>query len=475
MKISLVHILTMIIVVITFQRCEIDDVKPLNSITEDNVITNESTAQSMLDGIYLKCRVFSTSMAGFAIEFLGDGLSNTGVRYGTQNMGVNYVTSSDEFIVNYYEEQYQLINQANWFISLVEQGRASGISEQRKNEMISEATCLRAIAHFNLLRLYGQFYDLNSDYGIVVRTIPGIKNEGSARSTVKDTYAAIIADLEFTAEHGPSGVAHSYVSRTTAIAMLAKVYLYMGDFPQAAAKSLEVINNTDGYSLEAKYPDVFTKKDDSRETFFTPFANEGENNFNLAEIRSTTYTKSLEQLADAAVPGAGSLAGNGSGYDPRFSYVYAANTSGPLRNGKFPFREYFSDPSQPIGNTFHVLRMAEIYLIYAEAKARQANGVDAEAVDRVNKIRKRAGSALLPIKPASKQELLIAIYREKMMELTGEYGEHWFDIVRYDRLGNQPAITVKQGIDNVNKLIMPIPLKARAGNSLLLQNPGYPD
>lgn len=477
MKRSLIYIPVLIALTIMLTCCEIDDIKPKNALTEENVITNEATARTMLNGIYARTRVPFTAMSGFVLEFLGDGLDNLGAGNGTPNLAVNDVQSTDGFISSFYVEQYQLINQANWFISLMEQGKAAGISEQRKNELLGEARCLRAISYFNLLRLYGQFYDLQSAYGVVVRTAPSQGNDIAARSSVKEVYDVITADLSFAAQYGPSGIAHRYVSSTTAAALLAKVHLYMGDYTSAATEALNVINNTDGYALETTYQDVFTKRFDSKETLFAPFVDGlNETTGSVSQIQTTTYSEALQQLADNDVPGAGDLAGTGSGYDPRFSYVYADDSKGPNQNGKYPLMEYdLSGASEPAGNTFHVLRMAEIYLIYAEAKARLSSGVDAEAVTRVNEIRSRAGADLAPIAPTTKQELLQAIYKEKFIELVGENGEHWFDIVRYDRLGDLSAATVKPTVNNTNKLIVPIPQTARAGNRLLTQNPGYLD
>nr|WP_121269789.1 RagB/SusD family nutrient uptake outer membrane protein [Pedobacter schmidteae] len=458
----------------SFSACKIDDIKPMNALTDENVISNEATAQSVLNSVYAKSRVFYTAMSGYLIEFLGNGLANLQPAYGSQNMDVNDVRFNDDFVSAYYPEQYQLINQANWLVSLLEQGKAVGLGEQRKNEMIAEARCLRAMAHFNVLRLYGQFYDPNSTYGIVIRTTPGKGLENLPRKTVQQSYDAIVADLEFAAANGPTGVAHRLVSRTTAKAFLAKAYLYMGNYGAAAAQALAVIGNTDGYALENQYADVFKNRFDSKETLFSPFVNGLQEQAGpVYQIRSSSFSADLEQLANAAVAGPGSLSGAGSGYDPRFSYVYAQNSKGINNNGKYPF--YVADPGNgsAFGNTIYPLRMAEVYLIYAEAKARLSTGVDADAVLRVNEIRKRAGVVLSPIAPADKKALLLAIYQEKMLELVGENGEHWFDMVRYDRLGDIAAATTKPSISNVNKLIMPIPQTARAGNKELVQNPGY--
>lgn len=476
MKIFSKTLIGLISLSLAFYGCKIDNIKPMNALTEENVISNEATAQTVLNNVYAKSRMFYFGSASSMIEYLGNGLTNLVPMYGSQNMEINDVRFNDEFITGYYQEQYQMINQANWLVSLLEQGKAVGISEKRKNEMIAEAKCMRAISHFNLLRMYGQFYDLNSSYGIVVRTKPGKGMDNQPRSSVKQSYESIVADLEFAAANGPTGAVHWKVGQTTAKAFLAKVYLYMGRYEAAANQSLEVINNTDGYALENRYADIFLNRFVSKETFFSPFVDGLIEKVGLGwdgPYIQTSYSTDLKQLADAAVAGAGNLSGAGSGYDPRFNYVYADGSKGPNLNGKYPFYTVNPGGGKPYGNTFHTLRMAEIYLIYAEAKARFLRTADADAIARVNEIRKRAGVVLAPIAPNDKKALLLAIYQEKLMELVGENGEHWFDIVRYDRLGDISAAATKPSISNANKLIMPIPQIAMAGNKKLVQNPGY--
>lgn len=454
--------------------CEIEKIKPINALTEENVITNVETAQSMLNSVYAETRgEGASSMSGYVIEALGDGLNFLSGNFGVSGMDINDVRDDNQFASSVYPEQYTVINQANWLISLLEQGKAKGISETRKNEMIAEAKCLRAFAHFNLLRLFGQFYDLSSQYGIVIRTKPARGPEISHRNSVKESYDTIVSDLKFAKEFGPTGVPHWRVSSTTASALLSKVYLYMGDFQAASTESLAVIQNTDGYLLEPTYDKIFQNRFDSKETFFSPFV-DGlmERCFTYIGAAISTYSSYLYSLADESVTGVGDLNGNGSGFDPRFSYMYSENTKG-YQNGKCPFPNTDLNNIDAAGNTFYPLRMAEIYLIYAEAQARTSSGISIEAVDKVNEIRLRAGANLSPIAPANKHDLLMNIYNEKLMELIGENGEHWFDMVRYDRLGDIKIQDYKATITNSDKLIMPIPRTALAGNKLLTQNPGY--
>lgn len=460
-----------------FQSCKIDDIKPSNAITEENVIRDETTAQYVLNSVYVKWRAWNTGSSVIFQGYLSNELIPTAILDEALGMDVNDVTPENGFVLGYYTELYSLINQANWLIESLETGKAPGMSPVRKNEMIAEAKCQRAMAHFNLLRCFGQFYDVNSKYGIVIRLEPSRGLQIEARKTVQESYDAIISDLQFAAINGPKGVAHTKVSNTTAIAFLAKVYLYAGNFSGAQAEALKVMNNTDGYGLEGNFKDIFLKRFESKETLFSPFANGDTEAFQtLVRIQTTLYSNDLEQLANNQVAGAGNLTGNGSGYDPRFSYAYAINSKGPQFNGKYPyFADDFSHTFPISGLTTYQLRMAEIYLIHAEAKARLATGntADVDAIADVNAIRSRAGG-LNPIAPVNKAALLVAIRQEKLLELFAENGEPWFDIVRFDRLGDLNAATVKPTISNANKFIMPLAKTVMLGNNKLIQNPGYP-
>lgn len=460
-----------------FSSCKIDNIKPSNALTEENVVRNEATAQYVLNGVYNKWRDNYTGKAPIFLGLLSNELDPKTNIYDAEGLATNSVTPDNAFVSGYYSEQYALINQANWLIESLQSGKAADMSEAAKNEMVAEARCQRAMAHFNLLRTFGQFYDVSSKYGIVVRLEPARGLQLSPRSGVRECYDAIIADLQFAADNGPTGVQHRVVSRTTASAYLAKVYLYAGNFSAAESTALKVMNNTDGYALENNYKDIFTKRFDSKETFFSPFADGvNEKNMTVAIVSATVYSASFEKLANDQVAGAGNLSGDGSGYDPRFRYAYAGNTKGPYGNGKYPyFQADYSGTFPVAGLTTYQLRMGEIYLIHAEAKARltASTAADAAAIQDVNVIRARAGSELNPIAPVNKAALLEAIRQEKLLELFDENGEPWFDLVRFDRMGDLSAAAIKPTVTNPNKLMLPLGLTILAGNNNLLQAPGY--
>lgn len=472
MKSIYIKLILVFLLSLTTNSCSVDNVVPLNTLIEDTVIRDEESAIAFLNRIYNTYR--GPGLGGrkplldTAVTARLSAASQELVLGNPDFFGFDQhnVQPSASVLQEVYTQEYFTINNANFFIELIEAGNAN-ISTERENELLAEARFFRGYSHFNLLRFFGQFYDLSSEFGIVTFTRPVRGAEAVARNTVQATYDLIIEDLEFVANNAQDSRPHYYITSTTARAALAKVQLYMGDYDAAATNALAVINNTDGYALVGDYADIFNTKY-GPETLFAPFAGNGgfgsqEGNMSafLYDNRFTFPSNYLKTLADAqdGIPGDGST-DNTTGYDPRFSFGFDQTAMNP----KYPFLT----PNQP-GNTVNMLRMGEVYLIYAEAEARRAGGNLTNALNRLNDIRTRAGVA--PKVLNSQDDLLADIRDEKLLELYRETGESWFDLVRYDRLNNIDATALIPTITNANQLIYPIPRNALTGNNLLVQNP----
>src|SRR5690606_4589715 len=105
------------------------------------------------------------------------------------------------------------------------------------------ARVLRAWAHFNLLRFHGQFWDKNSEWGIVVRNTPVNDATPIARSGVQNAYDLIFEDLNYAVENAPDFNNTFFASKEAARALRAKVYLYAKQYDKAAEDALSIINN----------------------------------------------------------------------------------------------------------------------------------------------------------------------------------------------------------------------------------------
>lgn len=450
--------------------CDIDKIQPENQLLTDNAIRDEASAQYILNGIYDSGRDFSLSSFPLYLAAYGNEGRISGQLSGGTGFNTNAVPVDNQFLTNLYNGHYKIINLSNFLIQNLEAGKAVGISDTRKNEMLSEAKFQRAFAYFNLVRYFGQFYDMNSTYGVVIRTEFSKVIEAKPRNTVQEVYDLIYADLDFAAANGPTFVEHFYSGSLAAKALLAKVELYRGNYSEAAALADEVINNIEGYELETSYANIFSNSFNSSEVIFAPFSGpNAEGGSTMDFINRTTYSNALELLADSQVGAAndGVLTGSGSNYDPRFSFAYSASTKGPNSQGKYPFQN--NTLSQ--NNTMYHLRLGEIYLIQAEAEARRVGGDLDLATSLLNDIRFRAN--VTPKTFSDKPTLLEDIRQEKLLELFYENGEPWFDLVRYHTLGDLDALAVKPTLTNVNQFILPIPLQVSIGNNTVIQNPGY--
>lgn len=463
-----IKIIACITLALVSVSCSIDDIKPQNQLTEENAIRDTESAQKVLNGVYDLGREFDVSNFPLYLAGYGNEGLITGGLSGAQGYNTNAVPVDNRFLSNLYNGFYKIINLSNFLIQELEAGSAVGITDQRKAEMISEAKFQRAHTYFRLLRYFGQFYNINSEFGVVVRSEFATEIVAQPRNSVQEVYDFIQADLQFAAENGPEGVAHFYSGKTASKALLAKVELYLGNYGTAATLAQEVINNTDGYALEANYADIFNNSFNSSEVLFAPFSGVGnENGSNMDLINQTIYSENLRALSDAQVgtDSDGDLTGTGANYDPRFSYAYSDATQGPNTQGKYPFLDNGQD------NTIFHLRLGEVYLIHAEAEARRPGGSLDDALGSLNAIRLRAGVTAKSL--VDLPTLLEDIRQEKLLELFFENAEPWFDVVRYDAIGDFDATSIKATLTNENQFILPIPLQVRAGNNAINQNPGY--
>ncbi|MBD0832565.1 RagB/SusD family nutrient uptake outer membrane protein [Aestuariibaculum sediminum] len=451
--------------------CSIDNIKPIAQLTEDNVVFDEGSANRLLNRVYNSFRESDIPLVQAGLSYWGIEQNMGSALNGTNTWPTNEDTGEAVIVRELYTAMYFAINNANYLIEAIEAGKASDLTDPRKSEILGEAKFLRAMAHFRLLRTHGQFFDKTSQYGIVVLTEPMRGAVSYARNTVQETYDAILTDLEYAANNAGSGKAHYYVSSTTARAFLAKVQLYYGDFENAATNAMAVINNTDGYDLAPDFVSIFENRW-GEETLFAPYVNGPEELtlFTSSAFRNSCipsdYFRNIADLSDGIADGTVATTGEPtSGYDFRFQYNYGADTRGPNSIGKYPLASRASGQ----GNTFYYARMAEVYLIYAEAEARRAGGNLTNSLNMLNAVRNRVN---MPLKTLSdKATLLQDILEEKMLELFIEDAESWFDFVRYDQLGDIDISTYKSTLSDETKFILPFPDAATAGNGNLILNP----
>ncbi len=466
------YIITILGMVAFISSCDltgsVEEIKPLYKLTQENLFTDAKKTESVLNGVYAAWRKDL-----LFISYMGMPLSGN-YSFGDEGYLTNNVNIDHHYLHYGYKDCYGLIQRANYLIIALQSDLGiPGLSVARRIEIEAEARLQRAMAHFFLLRAFGQFYDTGSDYGIVIRSAPVSGNEDMPRSNVQQAYDFILSDLDYAIAKAPAIAGYGRLTKHAAKAFKAKVLLYIKDWSEAASLALEVINSGI-YELKSDFRDIYAEGYKSEEVIFAPISVYP--NLEASVWVVDTPEPLLKSAADKGYDDGDPLTDidsdgdllTGNGYDPRFAYAHATSTlpSG-VYNNKYTFS--LNTPGQQ--NSPFILRLSEIYLIYAEARARSGSGVDSDALTKLNTIRQRAG--LSDVSPATEAELLEAIRLEKNLELFAELGEPWFDMVRYHILGDINISNIKSTITNNSQLILPIPTLALSGNGGLVQNPGY--
>jgi hypothetical protein len=250
------------------------------------------------------------------------------------------------------------------------------------------------------------------------------------------------------------------VSKLAASALLARIYLYQGEWKNAEDKANEVITDST-YKLDENIDNVFLRS--SKESIFkTSSSGTWSSYVDRVELANRSVNNNYLRLTDDFI--------NSFEPDDLRKTKWTTTVSGFLHPYKY-HRTVATSPGP--AEDFVSLRLTEQYLIRAEAAAQQGQQNKLEAaIDDVNAIRKRAGLSDLP-KTLSKQEILLSIEQERRHEFFAEEAHRWWDLVRTGRadavLG---AIPTKQW--ESYKALLPVP-QAEINNNKNLepQNPGY--
>lgn len=460
MKLSLykpaLYLLGITIFISCSKLTDVNDVEPVNQLSEDQAITSVSQAQSVLYGAYGQLKsgleIISynsglTSLRGLTME---PGSFGGAIEASYQN---NDVDAETYYLDAIYTKFYKIINNVN---HIIDKAPLINTQDKRRDQIIGEARFLRALSHFYLLRLHGYFFDVSSPYGIVIKNKPVTGAISEPRSTVQETYDFIHSDLDYAIANCPSFTNTFYASSQAAMALKSKVLLYQKKYGEAADLANQVILSGK-FQLETNFLDIFTKKIvDTKEVIFqTPYDDKNDRN-NKAFIFRAYYLPSA-YYADLLVG------------DKRDQWALVRNSNGTLRNNKFN-NTVFNGQSLT-ADTEYFLRLDEIYLILAEAIVR-SNGNLGDAIGALNMIRNRAE---MPNTSAiTKDEILEAIRIEKILELGAESGEEWYDLVRYAIEGDLDITNFKPGASSELKYVLPLPFATVSlSNGVVEQNPGY--
>ncbi|GAB5555833.1 MAG: RagB/SusD family nutrient uptake outer membrane protein [Schleiferiaceae bacterium] len=366
------------------------------------------------------------------------------------------VASTNQAVGDYWSVNYNVIFRANRVLEHIDVVPAGGF----RNQLEGEAKFCRALAHFNLVRAYGDIPILDKVIGI---------NDADyfIRDPKSEVLDFIVEDLVDAASKLPSKGALEFGRATSGAAqgLLAKVYLNQADYASAEVLLASLINGG-VYGLEANYSDVFFNEGNDEILFAIPYINDDINesqDFSF-EMTAGGVRSGLNYLTDDFI----------NKMDPADT-IRAAVTQNPLVPVEVGKYLTSSLNARLCGNDWIVLRMSDVYLMHVEAlMGPMAATQNLDAIESFNAVRARAGMSLIPT-DGSGEISLEMLLDERRYELAFE-NHRFYDLVRT----GQAQIVLSEFADsegyifNSTDLLLPIPLREiNVSGGLLIQNPGY--
>lgn len=423
------------------------DLEPVDSLSSNSVFVNQQGANAAVLGMY--SGLAGGNNLGFRMNVVGDIASNDVSHTGSFNtwrdLDLKNWDAVNGEIGAIWSSAYNNINRANNIIQNVD---GIDMAQALKDQYKGEALFVRALNHFNLANYFG-------DVPLVLRATAAPIDESyfvsrDPKSTVLQRVQQDLTDAIslLPATYSSNNNTRHRATRGAAQALLARLYLYTGDYANAASTASAVISNT-SYSLgsfenmvaskgtqEAIFELFFDANNQNPVTFWYGRNNGGRYEFGVTESLWNAYSAGDLRRASSIREEAPGVFVN---------FKYRDNTTGT--------------------DGVHVIRLAEMYLIRAEARVR--TGDFAGASEDLQVIRRRAfnDQTIVVTLPNDVEQAINIILEERRLEFAFE-GHRWHDLVRTGRAASEfelPAF----------RTLLPIPLNARDVNPNLTQNPGY--
>lgn len=482
------NITTIIIMAFLFvmSSCNKDfiDKVPFSSVTIDALYKTDKDYQDAIIGAYQALRNQYTNMWQFGDLRGDDAFIDISNQPSSTAVDLFSINSSDALLSNTWANYYIVINRANNILSKIVNADVTLV--KNKDRYIGEAKFLRAVAYFDLVRIFGDVQ--------MITNVPTIEEAASTpRTAVATVYSeVIIKDLLDAGSKLPVVYSGTEVGRATsgaAKAMLGNVYLTVKDFQKAEAVLQELTASPYTYNLLANYNDLFdySKNEHHSEYIFDIEYEEGMGG--LGSPWTNSFMPNVTALLDYyKIKG-----GFGESVSPTRLFVDLWQPGDKRKDISVQCCGTWTNPTTGVVTTFNsntsqsytkkyitavalggdskanwkVIRYADVLLMYAEAL--NENGKTLAALVPLNKVRTRAGLAAYADLAQSETRDNIAL--ERRFELSFE-GHRWFDLVRTGKALNACSpVGMKDYMT-----IFPVPLsQVRVMNNATLfpQNKGY--
>ncbi len=429
---------------------------PTDQLNSDLVFLDSSTATSAITGIYSEMLTSRNLFTNSSTTLYG-GLSADELYYYTSGLNdefaKNEITEANHYTIDnaFWKPAYKNIYATNLAIEKLEASQA--ISTTLKKQLIGEAKFIRAFCYFHLVNLFGDVpLIISSKYPIAAKT-PRISTPQVYTQIIKD-----LSDAKLLLSTNYSSSEKVRPNKWAAVALLARCYLYTNRWQEAEMEASAIITSGQ-YNLESNLNNVFLKNNSEAIWQLMP-VRPGYNTYEGLEILPASIYSRPTYVITPTLLNSFEIADN-----RKIAWVKQRVFNNDTLF--YPYKYKILNVSV-LSEYYTVFRLAEQYLIRAEAKINQNKIPEAQA--DINKIRNRAG---LSNTSASSIELIkIAIDKERRSELFSEWGHRWFDLKRTGN-ANEVLSNLKRDTWQITDLLWPIPQPEINLNPFLIQNPGY--
>lgn len=410
-------------------------IEPKESISDELAIVDKTSLNTALRGAYRS--LGDGGYYGGTYVLLGF-VPSGNVEYQVFNnlQDLNFLPEDGSF-QSAWSAIYKTINITNHIIEKAPAITDVNLSETEKKTILGEAHFIRALAYFDLARAFG---------GVPIKLTPttDVQDTKISRSTVAETYDQVLSDLEASEDLLPSIVNRVRANQSTVKSLRARYHLYNEQWAEAITYATAVIELSTSYKLVSPFSAWFKNGviQTNESIFEIPFSPQNTNSLRTPMNLLTRGGEYRFRPTDAVV----NILRKSSLGGERRSLLDSATQNGQTQYaGALYYRSPATDPS-------YILRIAEQYLIRAEAKAQLDNL--SGALGDLNLVRTRAG---LPNSPAiTKEEILDAILEERRFEFLWE-AHRYFDLTRTGKL-KQQIEALKPNLSITSKLnLFPIP------------------
>lgn len=431
---------------------------PVTQIGRKQVFADDIGVKGALAGIYsqmISSTGFSSGgLAGLTVVggLSSDELLNYNSSPDYLALFANNVAATSNPVQSNWNEMYLYIYESNSIIEGLQEATNSAITEKVRKQSIAQAKFIRAFCYFYLVNLFGDVpLILTTDY----RT-----NRLASRMSASQVYDQIVKDLadaknELPTDYSISDGERIQPNSLAATALLARTSLYLGKFPEAETASSEVIDNS-AYSLVGLNSAFLAN---SGESIWQLRPSNPALNTNEAGIMIVVSAAPLVSLTPQT------MAAFESGDQRMTAWTRTFTSAG--RSFQYVFKYRVRLRNQPVTEYYTVLRLAEQYLIRAEARVRQ--GKIAEAIQDLNRLRTRANLPALNAVGLTSDQALLLVEKERRVELFAEWGHRWFDLKRTGRA--QAVLGPLKPSFTATDLLFPLPEAELRVNPNLTQNP----